>query len=283
MRVFISWSGNLSRQLGEAFRNWLPSALQYVKPYFTPADIDKGARWASEIANELSASSVCVIILTRDNLASSWIMFEAGAISSALDRSKVCPIIFDLAPTDVQGPLAQFQITRFAKADIEKLFNTINSAGGESKLDDATAKNVFEKWWPDLESEFNKILEGHTVTAGAEKLRSDRELIEEMLLLLRSEKNERSPGDPINAEILDQFIHILKLLIVESCDMRTLYPELAGLRQFIRYLPNNSDSAGLIRELDLVLSYMTVRGAGPRHVPVDIPSVAAVADVDPLK
>ncbi len=52
-KVFISWSGDLSRKLGEALRNWLPAALQYVKPYFSPDDIEKGAKWNSEIAKEL--------------------------------------------------------------------------------------------------------------------------------------------------------------------------------------------------------------------------------------
>src|SRR5438105_14045761 len=99
MKVFISWSGELSRELGEAVRNWLPSALQHVKPYFTPDDIDKGAKWASEIFKELSAPSVCIIILTRDNLASSWIMFASGAISSTFDNASVCRIILDLDST----------------------------------------------------------------------------------------------------------------------------------------------------------------------------------------
>jgi hypothetical protein len=170
MRVFISWSGELSRQLGEAVRNWLPSALQHVKPYFTPDDIDKGAKWASEISKELSTSSVCIIILTRDNLASNWIMFEAGAISSTLDNARVCPIIFDLEPTDLQGPLAQFQATRFVKADIRKLFNTINSLAAENKLDDPVAEIVFEKWWPDLESNLKRILAGHTANPNAKKI-----------------------------------------------------------------------------------------------------------------
>lgn len=164
MKVFISWSGELSHKLGEAVRNWLPSALQYVKPYFTPDDIDKGAKWASEISKELSTSSVCIIILTRSNLTSSWIMFEAGAISSTLENARVCPIIFDLDPTDLQGPLAQFQVTRFQKDDIRRLFYTINSLAGEQRLDDTVAAAVFEKWWPDLETALKRIVDGHVAT-----------------------------------------------------------------------------------------------------------------------
>ncbi|WP_082078527.1 toll/interleukin-1 receptor domain-containing protein [Bradyrhizobium sp. LTSP849] len=197
MRVFISWSGELSRQLGEAIRGWLPSTLQHVKPYFTPNDIDKGAKWASEIFKELSASAVCVIVLTRENLSSSWIMFEAGAISSTIENSRVCPIIFNIEPTDLQGPLAQFQVTRFVKADIRKLFNTINLLAAENKLDDAVADTVFEKWWPDLESSIRNILEGHTAKKDTKKIRSDRELIEEILLLIRaSEKDKAPPSTP---------------------------------------------------------------------------------------
>lgn len=235
MRAFISWSGDLSRQLGEAFRNWLPSALQYVKPYFTPSDIDKGAKWASEISKELSASTVCVIILTRDNLASSWIMFEAGAISTALDNTRVCPIIFDLEPTDLQGPLAQFQITKFIKKDIQQLFETINSLAEGNKLDDAVAKGVFEKWWPDLENAFNQILEGHTASPTAKKIRSDRELIEEVLLLLRSEKERqtsRSPA-PYEGSPTDHFMQIIKLIIDEDgmLNLSELHPKLLELEK----------------------------------------------------
>jgi hypothetical protein len=196
MRVFISWSGELSRQLGEVIRGWLPSALQHVKPYFTPNDIDKGAKWASEISKELSASAVCVIVLTRENLSSSWIMFEAGAISSTIENSRVCPIIFDIEPTDLQGPLAQFQATRFIKADIRKLFNTINSLAADNRLDDAVADTVFEKWWPDLDSSIKKILEGHTAKKDTQKIRSDRELIEEILLLIRASEKDKAPLAP---------------------------------------------------------------------------------------
>src|SRR5262249_10422327 len=139
MRVFISWSGELSGELAEAVRKWLPSTLQYVKPFFTPNDVDKGSKWASEIFKELSTSAVSIIVLTRENLNSNWIMFEAGAISSTIDKAKVCPLIFNLEPTDLQGPLAQFQVTKFSKDDFRKLFMTINAAAGENKLADSVA------------------------------------------------------------------------------------------------------------------------------------------------
>ena len=84
-KVFISWSGPLSQKLGEALRNWLPSALQFVKPYFSPEDIEKGAKWGSEIAKELETSNIGVICLTRDNTEKPWILFEAGALSKSLE------------------------------------------------------------------------------------------------------------------------------------------------------------------------------------------------------
>lgn len=69
MKVFISWSGDLSHRLAEAFRTWLPGALQTARPYFTPADIEKGSRWSNEIAKELESSDVEVLVVTRENMA----------------------------------------------------------------------------------------------------------------------------------------------------------------------------------------------------------------------
>ena len=117
-RIFISWSGELSKALGEAIKDWIPKVLQTVKPYFTPNDIEKGARWATEISGELGASHLGIICLTRDNQHSPWILFEAGALSKNLDESKVCPILFDFDTAELKGPLASFQATKFNKEDI---------------------------------------------------------------------------------------------------------------------------------------------------------------------
>jgi hypothetical protein len=186
MRVFISWSGDLSKQLGEAIRNWLPSVLQYVKPYFSPADIEMGARWATEVSAELSKSAICIIILTRDNLDSKWIMFEAGAISKVVDKARVCPIAFGIELTDIQGPLAQFQATRFTEDDFRQLVLTVNSVAGEQRLSDSTTEKVFTKWWPDLEIQLKATLDGAKLSKKSTKdLRTERDILEEALLLIR--------------------------------------------------------------------------------------------------
>jgi hypothetical protein len=82
MRVFISWSGDRSREIADAIRRWLPGVLQAVKPYFSPDDIAKGARWESEISKELSASRLGLLILTPENIEAPWLVFEAGPDSN---------------------------------------------------------------------------------------------------------------------------------------------------------------------------------------------------------
>jgi hypothetical protein len=201
MHVFISWSGDLSRQLAEAIRNWLPEALQYVKPYFTPADIEKGAKWDNEISQKLAESNVCIIALTRESLSSQWVMFEAGAISRSVESSRVCAILFDLESTDVQGPLARFQATKFSKEEIHQLVRTINSSAGERALASQTLDNVFNKWWPDLESNIQRILSAAS-SAPSSEVRKDRSLLEETLLLVRSIAQEQSELRKILASLL---------------------------------------------------------------------------------
>jgi hypothetical protein len=194
MKIFISWSGQLSKQLGEVSRDWIPGVLQFVKPYFTPDDIEKGSRWGSEIARELQESQVGIIVLTRENLSEPWIMFEAGGLSKQLEKSRICPILFGLENTDLVGPLVQFQATSFTKVDMKKLVKTINNACGEERLGDNVLDTVFEMWWPKLTEQISSVM-GKERSRGRRELRTDRELIEEILSLTRMSVGSRE-GEP---------------------------------------------------------------------------------------
>ena len=207
MKVFISWSGQQSQELGEVLRDWLPAVLQLVTPYFTPSDIEKGTRWSTHIAQELSASKVGILCVTRDNLHSDWILFEAGALSKSLDKTHVCPILFGITNTDLAGPLKQFQTTEFEKGDMQRLLGVINGRIGDNKLPQKTLDTVFEKWWPDLKDKIDRIL-AHAAEP-EQPIRSDRELLEEILQLSRiaSRSPARSRLSPVAIqELLSHYI-----------------------------------------------------------------------------
>jgi len=185
MKVFISWSGERSKQLGAAIRDWLPNVLQFVKPYFTPADMEKGARWNNEISKELGQSQIGIFAMTREALTSSWIMFEAGAISKVIEEGRICAIVFNIDKTDLVGPLATFQATAFNKDEIRQLLTTINNAASkEVALLDRSLDAAFDKWWPDLEQKVAAISSAAPLLSGPHRLTDD--LLRENLELTRS-------------------------------------------------------------------------------------------------
>jgi hypothetical protein len=200
--VFISWSGELSRKLGEALRDWLPKALQSVKPYFSPNDIEKGTRWDAEVAGELEASDIGIVCVTPDNRERPWILFEAGALSKAVGKARVCPLLFGgLKPADVSGPLASFQLTRFDKEDFGKLLGTVNGALGEGQLSEMDLAEVFATWWPKLEQSVAEALDVHGGGSAPER-REVRDMVEELLELARARDGCDSVVGPELEQIL---------------------------------------------------------------------------------
>ena len=224
-KVFISWSGDLSRKLAETLREWLPGVLQFVKPYFTPDDIEKGSRWGNEISTELSNSNIGIICLTKDNTNNPWILFEAGALSKKFDKALVCPILFNLEPSDVTGPLTEFQATKFSKSDVKKLITTINNTDSQSQLEPDVLNSVFDMWWPKLEEKVKAIIkeEKNVVTP---KKRSDRDLLEEILDLSRLNVKRNPSRVQRNsnaiAYIIDKINEIRELTFMEYGDDRIM-------------------------------------------------------------
>ena len=205
MKIFISWSGKLSQELGNALKEWIPDVLQAVHPYFTPEDIQKGERWSSEIAKELEESMFGIFCVTSENLNSGWMHFEAGAISKSKDGAQVCPILFDLRPTDLTGPLQQFQATVFSEEDMLKLMKAINAKLGDQALTDARLERQFSRWWPELEKQINSILE-QQIAPSEKPARSNRELLEEILTIVRESKknNQQVKNDNNRLQFSEQ-------------------------------------------------------------------------------
>ena len=241
-KIFISWSGDLSNKLAEAVRQWLPGVLQFVKPYFTPSDIEKGARWGSDILTELDSSDVGIICLTKENLDKLWILFESGALSKNFEKSRVCTLLFNVDTTDLKGPLTIFQNTRFTKTDFKKLVKTINATGGDAKLDDAVLDEVFGMWWPILEDKVNEILNDHKTGDQGED-RSERDILEEILELSRLNTRRTRPEMEISPKILMDLVECVSELMhaIDHGDMKRVYMMCERMDRPISYLCKHSD------------------------------------------
>ena len=107
-------------------------------------------------------------------------------------------------PTDITGPLKQFQTAVFEKGDILQLLGVINGGSGDSKLPQKTLDTVFEKWWPDLEEKINRLLAD--VDEPEEPVRKDRELLEEILQLSRTASLRSGPTPTAVRDLLGYYI-----------------------------------------------------------------------------
>lgn len=205
MKIFISWSGSKSQEVAKVLKQWIPCVIQSVEPYFSSADIDKGARWSTDIAKELQDASFGILCVTKDNLSSSWLNFEAGALSKSIEQSKVCPFLVDLKPSDItDSPILQFQMANATRDDVFKLFKSINSNLEESKLTEGVLSTTFETFWPKIEEALKSVSSITDVTTTAKKASKDVQApIEEILELVRYQHRLlKSPEELLPAEYL---------------------------------------------------------------------------------
>lgn len=188
MRIFISWSGIKSKATAEILREWLPNVIQSLDPWISSQDIGKGARWSLDIVENLEQASVGIICLTKGNVNSPWILFEAGALSKTLDKSLVCPYLIDFDESELDGPLIQFQSTRANKVETKKLLETLNTELGKKKVGEKVLASAFENWWPKLEKALNGLSINEEQENDQLPKRKDSEMLVEILKLARDFK-----------------------------------------------------------------------------------------------
>lgn len=211
MKLFVSWSQNISRQIAQDFREWLPLISQTIEPFMSEEDTDKGAHWSSTIRRELDQSAFGIVILTAENIDSTWLHFEAGAIAKSVDEGRVVPILFGLKHSDVQQPLSMFQSALFEKDDIFRVVRTINGAAGTDARDERQLETVFETFWPRLDKVIQPKLTRLRSTLPRHqqsKMEHDR-ILEELLLLGRQQSRIlANPAGLVGEEILGLLLRL---------------------------------------------------------------------------
>jgi len=198
MKVFISWSGERSQALAQALHDWIPLVLHNVEPWVSQADIEAGDRWAESVAKELADSNFGIICITRENVGSPWVLFEAGALAKSMQGSKVIPLLLDLDIRDITGPLAQFQAKKVDKAGVSEVIHSINETANHA-VPEARAKQLFDALWPEFEKKVTAIPIQPTA---AKHTRPQNEILEELVAGVRSldsRLREVSDSAPVSA------------------------------------------------------------------------------------
>jgi hypothetical protein len=181
LKVFLSWSGEVSKQVATEFNTFLKVVIQSAKPWMSE-EIPAGAQWFSEIMTELGGAKVGVLFVTNENMHRPWLLFEAGAIANGLGEGKVCAVLIDCKKADIEPPLAQFQLKELDYDGVLGVLHTINNAL-EEPLDDVLLKKAMNAHWPHFRDAVEKIVE--TQAPPETERRTQQEMIAELLDTVR--------------------------------------------------------------------------------------------------
>ena len=255
MKVFVSWSGDLSKKIAESIKRWLPCIIQSVDVFYSPEDIEKGENWDSKISKELSECKYGIICLTSENVTASWINFEAGAIAKSLD-SRVATLMINISPSDIKGPLSRYQATKMEKDDFYQLVCNINEQC-ESPIKIEVLKTAFDGLWSNMIAEIETIISTSKKTASnSKKTQNNSEAIEEILLLLRKQNTILSSPQQLLPEDYFEYINdrVLRNRNVERYD-EFLHDILQYAMRIITLVEINEDKQQIIdcfRVTDLI-------------------------------
>jgi hypothetical protein len=182
MNIFISWSGRRSHSVALTLERYLPGLIQSAKPWVSSQDISAGSRWSTEVAANLEAANVGIICLTAENRNEPWINFEAGSIAKMTSIGRAMVLRIGLSPSEITGPLAQFQSVATDKAGIWKLLEAINK-GCETPIRNEALRMVFDGLWNQMDPELQHAV--RQTSTGEPPARKPDDMLREIIELVR--------------------------------------------------------------------------------------------------
>ena len=124
-KVFISWSGDLGRQLAKTLSETILDDSE-LSPWISSKDIQAGEAWFREIEEAAEKCDVAIGIMTPDASKRPWVNFEAGILYGRLGNFKM--LRFNEQPS---GPLANLQsIDGMSKEALKDMLEKLLSKPG---------------------------------------------------------------------------------------------------------------------------------------------------------
>jgi hypothetical protein len=181
MKIFISWSEERSKQVARALKQLIGDLMQATDPWMSP-DIKAGTWWNDVLRKQLSDARFGIVCITKDNLNTPWLHFEAGALAKTVGQTFVCPYLIDLEPSQLAStPLTHLQAKRATPSETWDLIEAINEQLEEKARPSEQLKRLFNLHWPELDKTLKQLPESEEDG----KERDPEEMIEEILVIVR--------------------------------------------------------------------------------------------------
>lgn len=152
------------------------------------------------MTDEIKDVSIGIVCLTPENINSPWLHFEAGAVAKAIEGTHVCTYLYKLTPTDISGPLSEFQHTIGNEEDTKNLITTLNATSSDP-LPEQKLNILFRKFWPELEKELAEI----PVQQDTRIHRTDGDKIDEILMYVRSLADAKTVRGHLGVDFTEDF------------------------------------------------------------------------------
>jgi len=182
--IFISWSGDRSKHIAQALKDWLKKVFRKAElELFISTEIEVGTLWSQRISQSLEKADYGILCLTEENLNEPWILFEAGALSKMADRGRVIPYLLyrDLSP--LKDPLARFHAVNANKDGTWELVSDLCKLLELPASDSDTIKETFDElMWEKLRERLDATPSPREIPTSE---RSNRAILEEIMEHIR--------------------------------------------------------------------------------------------------
>lgn len=254
MKVFIGWNGDLSHKVAEALRAWLPMMIGSAEPYLSSEDTHAGTRWYETIARELEVSDYGIFCITRENVANPWMNFEAGALSKAVEKSRVFPFLIDAKPSQITGPLMHFQAATYSYEGALRLAKSINLVAEKPQQDTLIDRHFRRLWEDELKRPIEQAIKEQSASRSAKPQLSAEAMLNELIDLARSQHKMLSDlmAKPEPSGSLNSKVRILR--VVDFTDIKY---QLRHLRAIVdeAAVPGKPETATMVQiraRIDLI-------------------------------
>jgi hypothetical protein len=194
IKVFISWSGDLSKDIALAMHDWFENVYDVIDPFVSDVSIEPGTRSLEEIQKSLNGTDFGIVIVTKTNQNAPWLNYEAGALSKSISDSKnrVIPLLVDIEnKSQVAGPIGSFQAERLDAEGFAKVLKVIAKIIEKPV---STVEHKMESNWPVLKAKIDDAKRKHPATdsQATPRSRPTDEMVEETLSIVRYLRDTQS-------------------------------------------------------------------------------------------